>query len=612
MLHNMILSLLIALAEANPLLKRQAAASMMSSMSASVMPSATSMPAASMTASSMPGVVTSMVASSMAAGSSPMNLLGSGTDYFPVSDPYYEGPFATGAAPFLAQTNTVAGAAGLAFTTGSSTISYQASDPLVTTEAISNNTDNINIFEYLGNTSPYFESDGFGANEYPIPEQCSIQQVHYLHRHGARYPTSGDATVKFSQALKNATNATFTGPLDFLNDFTYKLGAEEMVPIGRQELYDSGVSAFYQYSALFNHSTAGNIVARTTSELRMRQTAENFLAGYFGLDWQSYADLEIMIEQNGFNNSLAAYYACPNSNTKALGSIGSRNAAIWSSIYLQNATSRLQQYTTGFNWTAAYASAAQELCAYETVSLGYSSFCSIFNAEEWKAFEYALDIGFEQGTSFGSPSGRAQGIGWVNEFIDRLTHTMPNATGIPSDGSNHTLDSSPLYFPLNQTMYLDFTHDAVISSAITALGLTQFSQDLPPTGPPADQQYVLSKLVPFGARFIIEIINCNETVNANMTSMSSNRTFTPSAQNVTYMHMSLNRRTIPMGRSIPACGNRTDGWCTLQTFLDYESNRNELAAHDYNCNANYSVPMFYNITTGSGVGIMNMTMNATM
>jgi hypothetical protein len=62
--------------------------------------------------------------------------------------------------------------------------------------------------------------------------------------------------------------------------------------------------------------------------------------------------LEPIIEQNGFNNTLAGYFQCNNSNTYV--STGGNNASlIWESIYLKNATARLKKLAGGYNWTVA-------------------------------------------------------------------------------------------------------------------------------------------------------------------------------------------------------------------------------------------------------------------
>lgn len=51
---------------------------------------------------------------------------------------------------------------------------------------------------------------------------------------------------------------------------------------------------------------------------------------------------------------------------------------------------------------------AQQLCAYETVSLGFSHWCSLFTYEEWQGFGYGLDIAFAGGYGFRPPTGRAK------------------------------------------------------------------------------------------------------------------------------------------------------------------------------------------------------------
>ena len=36
--------------------------------------------------------------------------------------------------------------------------------------------------------------------------------------------------------------------------------------------------------------------------------------------------------------------------------------------------------------------AMQELCAYETVALGYSKFCDLFTKDDWKGYEYRFGV----------------------------------------------------------------------------------------------------------------------------------------------------------------------------------------------------------------------------
>lgn len=82
----------------------------------------------------------------------------------------------------------------------------------------------------------------------PYHPERTISSVNVLHRHGSRYPTSNSSVQFFGQKIPllvaNGT-ANFTGALSFLNTWTYKLGAEVLVPVGHKELFDSGVRFYY-------------------------------------------------------------------------------------------------------------------------------------------------------------------------------------------------------------------------------------------------------------------------------------------------------------------------------------------------------------------------------
>lgn len=259
---------------------------------------------------------------------------------------------------------------------------------------------------------------------------------------------------------------------------------------------------------------------------------------------------------------------------------------------------------TGHNFSSADVYNIQMLCPYETVAFGFSHFCDLFTAEEWKGFEYSIDLAFagengntQMGTShltaaFQSPTGRAVGMGWVNELIARLTGIQPNSSLITNE--NSTLDDSPATFPLNQTLYLDFTHDTNIMDIITALGLTQFSQFLPPTGPPQNQQLIVSHLEPFAARLVLEKIQCSVPI-------PENRTGTAEGNSTTYMHLLLNQRTVPLGLSYQACGNRSDGWCEYDAFMSTLQTLNEAANFTYACYGEYGPAPYGNITNGAPI-----------
>jgi hypothetical protein len=99
------------------------------------------------------------------------------------------------------------------------------------------------IMQHWGNLSPYYSVSSHGLPETSslFPEHCELDEVHWLQRHGARYPTSnaggpGDLALR----LKKASGWTATGEMSFLNDWEYRLGAELLTPFGRQQLCECG------------------------------------------------------------------------------------------------------------------------------------------------------------------------------------------------------------------------------------------------------------------------------------------------------------------------------------------------------------------------------------
>ncbi|KAK5131653.1 hypothetical protein LTR08_000780 [Meristemomyces frigidus] len=531
---------------------------------------------------------------SAASGSSSTSSL---PDYYQTKPELFPGPTPTGSAAFLAQTNP----APFESTT------YIPNSPLETQVPIVGNVDNGNIFQLHAQLSHYFPNPvGFGVDEYSLPDNASIVQLNMLSRHGARYPTTGSGATQLATKIQNYTtgilgDVTFTGNLSFLNDWTYKLGAEILVPVGKQELFDSGTLHQYMYGHLYPNN-GSKIIARSTTQDRMTNSAEYFLAGFFGLGWTDNATLVLAIE-NGtgiFNNTLAGYDNCLASNT--FRNTGGTNATNqWASIYLADATTRLNASAPGFNWTVTDSYNAQSLCAYEEVALGYSSFCGLFTYEEWEGYEYSVDINFAGNNAFQSPTGRAVGVGYVEEIIARLQHHVITE---PTAQINVTLDNNTATFPLDQTLNFDFSHDTNIMAIITAFGFTQFAPVLPTDHIPVNRSLIVSHMEPFGARLDMEVINTPAPLNGSRADGDSYTEGPPT----TYIHFVLNQRTLPLGVSFPACGLRDDGWCELTTFLEVQAGSLAEAQYDYSCNGDYPAVPYGTLT--NGVPLTNETFEA--
>ena len=184
------------------------------------------------------------------------------------------------------------------------------------------------------------------------------------------------------------------------------------------------------------------------------------------------------------------YYNCANSNN--FRSAGGNNASVeWYTKYLASTTDRLRTLAPGFDWNVEDSYNAQSLCAYETVAFGFSPFCGLFTYTEWQSYEYSIDLQFSGGNGFESPTGRAIGIGYVQEILARLQHHTIDS---PIAQINVTLDNNTETFPLDQSLNFDFSHDTNIMSILTAFGFTQFAQVLP-TDRIVPHELVVSHLV---------------------------------------------------------------------------------------------------------------------
>ena len=245
----------------------------------------------------------------------------------------------------------------------------------------------------------------------------------------------------------------------------------------------------------------------------------------------------------------------------------------------------------GIQWTIDDTYAAQNLCPYETAAFGFSRFCSLFTHEEWVGFGYSIDLGFAGNSGFQSSTGRAVGIGYQQEVIARLrNHTL----GYSGSQINVTLDNNTDTFPLNQSLYLDFSHDTNIVSILTAFGFKQFSQLLKPTEYPGPHNFTVAHVVPFGARLDIEIIDAPKPVAADRSG------YDEAGQETRYIHFILNQRTVPLGASFPECdASRVDGWCELETFLRVQDDMPARAKYDEACHGPFTPQPYGLINDGA-------------
>ncbi|KAG6909600.1 hypothetical protein DXG01_016639 [Tephrocybe rancida] len=452
------------------------------------------------------------------------------------------------------------------------------------------------IFKKWGNLSPWYSvgRGAFGLDSEPtVPETCRVTGLHFLHRHGARYPTQWAAyggPAKLARKLnKAAADWNATGNLEFLNEWSYKLGEElkdsklktflpqYSLPLVDNNFFhnrpmkltepvdDLGISMRMKYGFLLKNFTESNTIPvfRTESQDRMLHSALNFAIGFFGYPLEGKYQQSITIESSGFNNTLAPYDTCPNTNDKRKSERGIYYVQRWTAIYLKDAQSRLQPSIKGYDLNIEDVYIMQQMCAYETVAIGYSKFCELFTEEEWEGFNYAY------GSAFGSPVARVQGYGWIKELVARLTHTPITEH---NSSTNSTLDNDPTTFPLNQSLYVDATHEVVVLNIITALNLTNFatSGPLPYTHIPENRSFEVSKIAPFATNMQFQLLEC---------------TSVPEPQ----IRIIINDGVTPL-TGIKGCPEQADGMCPVDTFVKAQQELLLETDWNYDCHGDWTVP----------------------
>ncbi|KAL0571706.1 hypothetical protein V5O48_010246 [Marasmius crinis-equi] len=439
------------------------------------------------------------------------------------------------------------------------------------------------LFKSWGNLSPWYSNKkgAFGVDAGPeVPDTCRVTGLHFLHRHGARYPTAwasyGGPSAFAGRLNKAASEWSSSGNLKFLNEWTYKLGEELLTPFGRQQLYDLGISMRLKYGFLLQNFTDTNTIPvfRTESQDRMLHSALNFAIGFFGYPMEGKYQQSITIEAPGFNNTLAPYDTCPNARRGSVGQRGKWYVERWANKYLVDARKRLQKNMKGYQLSIEDVWTMQQLCAYETVAIGYSKFCELFTEEEWQGFDYSLDLSFWYDSAFGSPVARVQGAGWIQEMLHRLERTQVTEE-TNKFSMNYTLDGDVRTFPVNQSLYVDATHEVVVLNIITALNLTSFAADgpLPYDHVPKKRKFKVSELAPFATNVQFQLLSC---------------TSEPDPQ----IRVIINDGVVPLD-GIEGCPKGKEGgmgMCPVETFVRAQKKLLDGVDWDWACHGEWDLP----------------------
>lgn len=403
-----------------------------------------------------------------------------------------------------------------------------------------------------GQYAPFFSLASESQISPNTPTGCQITLVQALSRHGARYPTASKNKVYKALVHNIQANVTsFKGDYAFLKTYNYTFGSDVLTTYGEFEMYQSGIAFYNRYEALARDNIP---FIRSSSSSRVVASSEQFIAGFQATkekDWlskksQNAPAVSVILEESSTFNNTLNHGICPNFESSDL---ADNVQAAFANIFAPSIQRRVQQNLPGITIGVNDVISLMDLCTFDTVyetddASKLSPFCNLFAHEEWVQYNYYQSLGKYYGYGAGNPLGPAQGIGFVNELIARLTHTPVQ----DHTSTNSTLDSNPATFPLNATLYADFTHDNGLTPIFFALGLYNSTKALSETQVESIVQtngYSAAWSVPYAARAYVELMTCPN-------------------ERQPLVRVLVNERVIPLH------GCKTDnlGRCTLNDFVE--------------------------------------------
>jgi hypothetical protein len=334
-----------------------------------------------------------------------------------------------------------------------------------------------------------------------------------LSRHGARDPTASKSDIYRSLIARlQGSVSEYAKGYEWLRDYEYTLGADQLTAFGVKQMVESGTAFYYRYRNLVGDTDP---FVRAAGSQRVEESAEHFVRGFYDAGGSDNAesqikDILVIPERVDVNNTLNNRLCAEFLDSSYSDMIEEKKEA-WNKRWVPKIMERLNLKLPGANLSLEESIFMMDLCPFESVAhdrLQVSKFCELFSEEEWLGYDYFQSIGKWYGFGPGHPLGPTRGVGFVNELISRMT-------GKPVDdetSTNSTLDTSPETFPLDRKLYADFSHDNDMTSIYGALGLYDLTDPLPVTHRMAPRDvdgYAAAWTVPFAARMYVEKMSCH-------------------------------------------------------------------------------------------------------
>jgi hypothetical protein len=407
-----------------------------------------------------------------------------------------------------------------------------------------------------GQYSPYFAVPS--EIDSSVPKDCHLTFAQVLSRHGSRAPTAHKAVAYQGLIGRIQQSVTeYAGGYEFIRDYVYDLGADDLTLYGENEMVASGESFYKRYKDL---AETEDPFVRASGSDRVIVSAQNFTRGLYAAQGKTGEDqvskILVVPEVDGYNNTLdagtcTAFEEGPSAET------GQLMQDAWVSRWLPAVRDRLNKKLPGADLALNETMLLMDLCPFNTAATPDatpSPFCGLFSKDEWRSYDYYESLDKWYGHGPGNALGPSQGVGFVNELIARLTNKpVDDATT-----TNSTLDSSDETFPLHKALYADFSHDNLMTSVYGAMGLYDGADDLPvryKVPPTRRKGYSASWTVSFGSRMYVEKMRCDG---------GRDKADTGQGEQEELVRVLVNERVIPL----QGCDADYRGRCKLAAFVE--------------------------------------------
>ncbi|OWZ53870.1 phytase [Cryptococcus neoformans c45] len=376
-----------------------------------------------------------------------------------------------------------------------------------------------------GPYAPYKELD-HSKNLESLPRGCEVDQVTLLHRHTSRYPTANAGRCMLG-ALSKIRRREIGVPrhhpeLSFIDKADLELKDwqfDGLTNQGRKAAWRSGVHIAIAYKSLLDKTV--DVFTRSSGGERVLETSGYWLEGFrkhrFAIKRKSdlpKVDVIIPEEPVGDNRfsleSTLSVHSCPAFETldPSPGSTAQSDLSPLLSPAIDRLNTALRPKP---KLDADDVACLADMCGYDSQSRGtewkrWSKWCGLFTKDEWEVLGHGKDLKRYYEVGQGSDYGPTMGAGYINEIIARLTDSAPQ----DNTSTNRTLDADEHTFPRGgERFFVDFGHDNEMLEVMAAAGVLKQPRPLATTEVPARRTFILSRIVPFGARLIFERISCD-------------------------------------------------------------------------------------------------------